>query len=147
MYGVRRPDAALAVQQVEGVPYRIGRKKGVRPRGEGLVEETLLDVSAVDRFAQEWREQNRGKWLAVEQLGGFCLLLKRQVLDKIGPLEGQAGLSLFDTALLCARARQAGFTQACARDLFIHHFGSRTFAHGAPTAPGGVGIVENAAGS
>jgi hypothetical protein len=74
-------------------------------------------------------------WQAVEQLGGFCLLLKRQVLDKIGPLEGQAGLSIFDTALLCARARQAGFTQACARDLFVHHFGSRTFAHGGPQSP------------
>jgi GT2 family glycosyltransferase len=128
-------NSAAAPQQVEVVPYRIGRKKGVRPRQDGLVEDTLLDLSAVDRFAQEWREQHRGQWLAVEQLGGFCLLLKRQVLEKIGPLEGQAGLDLFDTALLCARARQAGFTQGCARDLFIHHFGSRTFAHGGPQAP------------
>jgi GT2 family glycosyltransferase len=127
---------AAEPQLVDVVPYRIGRKKGVRPPSDGLVEDTLLDVSAVDRFAQEWREQHKGKWQAVEQLGGFCLLLKRQVLEKVGPLEGKAGLNVFDTTLLCARARQAGFTQACCKDLFIHHFGSRTFAHGAPRVAG-----------
>ena len=41
-------------------------------------------------------------------------------------------LSLFDTDILSAKARQAGYTLACCRDLFIHHFGTRTFAHGAP---------------
>jgi len=29
-------------------------------------------------------------------------------------------------------ARKAGFTLACCKDLFVHHFGTRTFAHGAP---------------
>ena len=43
-------------------------------------------------------------------------------------------LGLFDTDLLCRSARQAGYTLACCRDLFIHHFGTRTFAQGAPKA-------------
>jgi hypothetical protein len=34
--------------------------------------------------------------------------------------------------ILSAKARQAGFTLACAKDLFVHHFGIRTFAHGGP---------------
>ena len=41
-------------------------------------------------------------------------------------------LGLFDTDVLCAQARQVGFSLACCKDLFIHHFGTRTFAHGAP---------------
>jgi hypothetical protein len=41
-------------------------------------------------------------------------------------------LGLFDTDVLSLKARQAGFKLACARDLFIHHFGSRIFAQGAP---------------
>jgi hypothetical protein len=40
---------------------------------------------AIDAFAKEWRDKQRGKWLEVERLGGFCLLVKRAVLDKIGP--------------------------------------------------------------
>src|SRR5262249_19442002 len=91
--------------------------------------------------AREFREQARGKWQEAERLGGFCLLLKREVLSRIGPLEDEAGLGLFDTDLLSVKARQAGYTLALCRDLFVHHFGTRTFAHGAPAAaeraPGG----------
>ena len=29
-----------------------------------------------------------------------------------------------------SEARQAGFSLACCRDLFVHHFGTRIFAHG-----------------
>jgi hypothetical protein len=39
-------------------------------------------------------------------------------------------LSLFDTDILSSKARQAGFALACCRDCFVHHFGTRTFAHG-----------------
>jgi hypothetical protein len=41
-------------------------------------------------------------------------------------------LGLFDTDILSAKARHYGFTLGVCRDLFIHHFGTRTFAHGAP---------------
>jgi hypothetical protein len=36
-------------------------------------------------------------------------------------------LGLFDTNILSAKAREAGFTLAVCRDLFIHHLGTRTF--------------------
>jgi GT2 family glycosyltransferase len=63
---------------------------------------------------------------------GVCLLIKREVLKRIGHLREAGDLALFDTDLLCQKARQAGFTLACCKDLFVHHFGTRTFAHGAP---------------
>jgi O-antigen biosynthesis protein len=50
----------------------------------------------------------------------------------VGSLDQWTDLSLFDSDILSAKARQAGFTLACCRDLFVHHFGTRTFAHGAP---------------
>jgi len=121
---------AAPPQLAETVPYRIGPFKGRGPGGAG---EPLVRTDAVDAFARSWREEHRGQWQETGRLGGFCLLIKREVLAKVGPLEGSAGLGLFDTDLLCQRARQAGFTLACCKDLFIHHFGSRTFAHGAPT--------------
>jgi O-antigen biosynthesis protein len=118
---------AAPPQLVEQVPYRIGPRKN--PQGEG---EYLVDVSAVHAFARKWRDDHKGKWLEAERLGGFCLLLKREVLKRIGHLREASDLALFDTDLLSTKARQAGFTLACCRDLFVHHFGTRTFAHGAP---------------
>ena len=83
-------------------------------------------------FARKWREEHKGKWQEAERLGGFCMLVKRAVLDKVGPVEGESGLGLFDTDELSVKARRAGFTLVCCKDLFVHHFGSRTFAHGGP---------------
>ena len=111
---------------VEKVPYR------VRSQGAGVTGQNLVDVEAVDAFARQWREEHKGKWMEAERLGGFCLLIKRDVLKRIGHLREAGDLALFDTDLLCQKARQAGFTLACCKDLFVHHFGTRSFAHGAP---------------
>lgn len=129
---------AAPPQLVETVPYRLGPRKAGSPVRITAPGEFLVDVAAVHSFASDWRQRHRGKWLEVDRLGGFCLLLKRQVLKKIeqaSSLREWTDLRLFDTDILSAKAGQAGFTLACCRDLFIHHFGSRIFAHGAPAAP------------
>jgi GT2 family glycosyltransferase len=125
---------AAPPQLVETVPYRVKPRRSKSTR-QFAVRETLLDVDAMHAFAHEHRGQFKGKWMQVERLGGFCLLLKREVLDRIGlvNLEKWTDLSLFDTDILSVKARQAGYMLACSRDLFIHHFGTRTFSHGAPT--------------
>ena len=138
---------AAPPQLVETVPYRIGPKKGSRSKAAGATTAPLVETEAVNIFARELREKNRGKWIEVERLGGFCLLLKREVLAKIGSVDKVPGLGLFDTDLLSMRARQAGYTLACCKDLFVHHFGSRTFAHGAPSIPAGIGGRETASAS
>ena len=124
---------AAPPQLVESVPYRVGPTKRSPLEGRYGMSEVFVDVEAVDKFAGEFSKENRGKWLEAERLGGFCMLIKRETLVKIGPIDPWTDLGLFDTDILSSKARQAGFTLACCRDLFIHHFGTRTFAHGAPT--------------
>ena len=94
-------------QLVENVPYR--------------------DVAEMQQFARQWRDEHRKQWFTVPKLSGFCLLMKRAVYDKIGGLDERFGLGLFDDDDLAERARRAGFELAVAHDLFVHHFGSRTF--------------------
>jgi GT2 family glycosyltransferase len=117
---------AAPPQLVENVPYRI--------RGQRTEGEPLLDTSAVDAFAKQWYADHKGKWTKCQRLGGFCLLIKREVLKRIGHLREWSDLALFDTDLLSVKARQAGFTLTCCLDLFVHHFGTRSFVHGAPKA-------------
>jgi GT2 family glycosyltransferase len=123
---------AAPPQLVESIPYRIGPKKAPRFEGRYGPSEVLVETEAVETFARDFREKNRGKWSEVERLSGFCLVVKREALVKIGPLDEWTDLSLFDTGVLSAKAREAGYKLACCRDLFIHHFGTRTFASGAP---------------
>jgi hypothetical protein len=94
-------------------------------------------LSALHSFAREWRDKHDRKWLEVDRLGGFCLLIKRAVLNQLGAAVNEwSDLGLFDTDMLSMKAREAGFRLAVCRDLFIHHFGTRTFAHG-----GGPGLI------
>ena len=99
---------AAPPQLVENVPYR--------------------DIAEMHEFARRWRDEHRGKWFTVPKLSGFCLLMKRAVYEKIGGLDERFGLGFFDDDDLAERARRAGFELAVAHDLFVHHFGSRTFA-------------------
>jgi hypothetical protein len=53
--------------------------------------------------------------------------MKRVVYETIGGLDERFGIGFFDDDDLAERARRAGFGLAVAQDLFVHHFGSRTF--------------------
>jgi glycosyltransferase involved in cell wall biosynthesis len=93
-----------------------------------LVEEVIYrDLDEMKVFARRWRDEHRGEWFTVPKLSGFCLLMKRAVFDAIGGLDERFGLGFFDDDDLAERARRAGFELAVAHDLFVHHFGSRTF--------------------
>jgi O-antigen biosynthesis protein len=93
-----------------------------------LVEDvTYRDIPDMHVFARRWREEHRKQWFTAPKLSGFCLLMKRAVYEKIGGLDERFGLGLFDDDDLAERARRAGFELAVAHDLFVHHFGSRTF--------------------
>jgi len=53
--------------------------------------------------------------------------MKRAVYEAIGGLDEQFGLGLFVDDDLAERERRAGFELTVAHDLFVHHYGSRTF--------------------
>src|SRR6185437_10326448 len=86
------------------------------------------DLEGMHRFAARWRAEHRGQWLDAVKLSGFCLLMKWRAAGTIGGLDERFGLGFFDDDDLALRARRAGFRLAVAHDLFVHHFGSRTFA-------------------
>jgi len=131
---------AAPPQLVEPVPYRTVRPVNTRAAAVPLAgrngdSRPALDVNAVHQFAEEFRTKNLGNWVQTDRLGGFCLMLKREVLQRIGSLDQWSDLGLFDTDIVSAKACEAGFTLAICRDLFVHHFGTRTFAHGPAQSP------------
>ena len=63
----------------------------------------------------------------VNRLVGFCLLIRREVIEAIGLLDEQFGVGCFEDDDYCLRAIQAGYRAVIAGDAFVHHFGGRTF--------------------
>ncbi len=58
---------------------------------------------------------------------GFCMLFRRSLVDQIGLLDESFGTGNFEDDDFCARAALAGYRNVIAGDVFIHHFGSRSF--------------------
>lgn len=62
----------------------------------------------------------------ISRLVGFCLLIRRSVIDKIGGLDPAYGVGNFEDDDYCLRARAAGFKLRVALDSFVHHDGGAT---------------------
>jgi len=85
------------------------------------------DAASFDAFADAWAADHAGQVTAYPRLVGFCLLMRRQVLDAVGALDTRYGLGNYDDDDYCIRAAAAGWHCAVAQDVFIHHVGQATF--------------------
>ena len=101
---------------------------GVQHLAETPYDENTLD--GLDKFACQWAEAHDGEqepfWRAV----GFCMLIRRDVLETVGGLDERFGPGNFEDDDFCLRAALAGFRTVIARDSFVHHYGGRTFLAG-----------------
>jgi len=95
--------------------------------GEQKIPVTYDDLAQLDGFAWDWGEQHRGQYQQTDRLVGFCLLIKREVIDRIGLLDERFGIGNFEDDDYCRRALAVGYQCVIARDAFIHHVGSATF--------------------
>jgi Flp pilus assembly protein TadD len=84
-------------------------------------------VEEMHHYAQLFHQKNRGNWFDCPRIVGFCMLIKREVVEKIGLLDERFGKGNYEDDDYCLRARQAGYRTVIAGDVFIHHFGSVTF--------------------
>ena len=91
------------------------------------VEYDEEDLNAMQEFAKEYSLQNANTYGEVPRLVAFCLLVKKEVIDKIGGLDERFVLGNFEDDDFCLRAIEAGFKLLLANDVFVHHFKSKSF--------------------
>jgi GT2 family glycosyltransferase len=91
----------------------------------GLKYSTETEMHA---FAAERREEVSGTGYFADRAIGLCLCIDRTVLDQIGGLDERFGLGNFEDDDFSIRVRAAGYAIYVCNDVFIHHFGSRSFA-------------------
>ena len=109
------PDIGLA----GAVTNRIGN--------EAEIEASYRTYGELLAFADERARLNAE---VVRDLGTatmFCLAMRREVWERLGPLDEEFGLGTLEDDDYSARARAAGLRIVCAEDAFVHHFGEASF--------------------
>ena len=86
------------------------------------------DVNAVQEFARKRHTCYQGYTVETDLVTFFATIFKREVIETIGLLDEQFYPGSYEDDDYCVRIVNAGYHIMIARDVFLHHFGSGSFA-------------------
>ncbi|MBI4708243.1 MAG: glycosyltransferase [Candidatus Omnitrophica bacterium] len=72
-----------------------------------------------------WHQENKGRWAHAGRLYGWCMMMRKSLLDEIGGFD-ERFINSHEDNDLCLRAQLAGYKLAIAYDTYIHHTGQGT---------------------
>jgi len=101
------------------VTNNIGNEARIEIHYDSMDE--MLDVAA------DYTHHHAGQLTPLRTAAFFCVMLRRAVYEKVGPLDEAFGIGFFEDDDYCRRVEQAGWTIACADDVFVHHNLSASF--------------------
>lgn len=78
-------------------------------------------------FADAYNHSDPSKWEERLKLVGYCMLMKKSIVDEIGPLDERFTPGNFEDDDYSQRLRVAGYQLFLCKDTFIHHYGSTSF--------------------
>lgn len=66
-------------------------------------------------------KKDKGKYMEMNQCQGFCMLVKRELIDKIGGLDESFGIGGFDDTDFSMRAHMKGYRCVSIKDAYVYH--------------------------
>lgn len=84
-------------------------------------------IEEMYKYAEKVSKENKGQVQQFPRVAFLCTLIKREVIDKIGGLDERFSPGNFEDDDFCLRAQLAGYKTVIVKDVFIHHYGSKSF--------------------
>ncbi|MGL4877026.1 glycosyltransferase family 2 protein [Paraclostridium dentum] len=81
-----------------------------------------------DDFFKEYNQSDTSKWEERLRLIGFCMLIKKEVVNKIGVLDELFNMGNYEDDDYSLRIRKSGYRLLLCKDTFIFHLGSASFS-------------------
>ncbi|MGG0640744.1 bifunctional glycosyltransferase family 2 protein/class I SAM-dependent methyltransferase [Bacillus altitudinis] len=95
--------------------------------GPQLVQPSYTDVKELPAFAKAYTASKKGQRTYVHRLVGFCLLVKRELIEDVGLFDERFVYGSFEDDDLCLRSLLKGYQLQIVHDSFVHHHGHATF--------------------
>lgn len=94
------------------------------------IQEIKVSYRTMDEmlaFSKDFNISNSYIWENRLKLIGFCMLIKKDVIDKIGLLDERFSPGNFEDDDYSFRLLKAGYRLVLCKDTFVHHYGSISF--------------------
>jgi GT2 family glycosyltransferase len=78
-------------------------------------------------FAELWAAEHQGELTLAPRLAGMCLIVRRELVMRVGGFDTGFGLGKGADDDFSVRAARAGWKLAIALDMFVHHDGGATY--------------------
>ena len=81
----------------------------------------------LESFASLVSKLSECRYPAIPTVLGFCLLIKREIFNRIGLFDEKFELGYGEGNDFCMRAKREGYKGVCCDDAFVYHYGKKSF--------------------
>jgi tetratricopeptide (TPR) repeat protein len=81
-----------------------------------------ISIDHLEEFAKSFRERNRYCRVPSRELSEFCLLFRRELVEKIGPFDESLGQNNLEVDDICLRAALDGHINLIVGDVFVYKY-------------------------